>query len=141
MSDRRALDVIQVNNPCPADWNAMVGDETKRFCEHCRKFVHNLSEMPADEAERLVCDRAGNLCVRFNRDTTSGAVLTLDYATPPKSSRGRAILVIASILSSLGFTGAWTAYKLFRKPDPPAVQNIMGAIAPMAPSKPVSNQP
>ncbi|HEY7090419.1 MAG TPA: hypothetical protein VH518_20145 [Tepidisphaeraceae bacterium] len=139
MSSRRPLDVIQVNNPCPADWDQMVGDDSRRFCEHCRKFVHNLSEMPADEAERLVCENAGNLCVRFERNMSSGEVITLNYATAPRTSRGRAIMVVASILSSLGFTGAWTAYKLFRKPDPPQVQMMLGDISPVRPSNPVSN--
>jgi hypothetical protein len=141
MSARRPLDVLQVRNPCPADWNKMAGDSTKRFCKHCRKFVHNLSEMPADEAERLVCENAGNLCVRFARDTTSGSVLTLNYASVTKASRGRAIMVVASILSALGFTGGWAAYKLLREPDPPAVQMMMGDIAPVPPSQPVSKAP
>jgi hypothetical protein len=130
MSVRRPLDVIQVNNPCPADWNQMAGDNAGRFCEHCQKFVHNLSEMPADEAQRLVCDNAGNLCVRFAREMASGKVLTLDYAPAPRTSRRRAFMVVASILSALGFTGAWTAYRLLRKPEPPAVQMFVGDIAP-----------
>lgn len=78
MSIRRSLDLIEVRTPCPADWEQMAGDHTKRFCQHCQKHVHNLSAMPADEAERLVCESAGKLCVRFARDE-SGKVLTLDY--------------------------------------------------------------
>ena len=78
MSSRRALDVIEIRTPCPADWEQMAGDDAKRFCQHCQKHVHNLSAMPADGAERLVCESAGKLCVRFARDG-SGKVLTLDY--------------------------------------------------------------
>jgi hypothetical protein len=78
MSNRHTLDVIDVRTPCPADWEEMAGDNTKRFCQHCRKHVHNLSAMPADEAERRVCESAGRLCVRFARDE-AGKVLTLDY--------------------------------------------------------------
>src|SRR5262245_32535988 len=98
MSARRPLDVIQVANPCPADWEKMSGDEARRFCEHWGKRVRNLTALPADEAERLVCQRAGDLCVRFARDASTGAVLTLDYARRPQTSRRRAVLVIASIL-------------------------------------------
>jgi hypothetical protein len=53
MSQRRALDVIQVNKPCPADWNQMAGDDSRRFCTHCQKFVHNLSAMPSDSSVKM----------------------------------------------------------------------------------------
>jgi hypothetical protein len=144
MSQRRALDVIQVNKPCPADWNQMDGDDTRRFCAHCQKFVHNLSAMPTDQAERLVCENAGNLCVRFAREESSGRVVTLDYA-PRVISRRRAILTILAIAGSCGFTAAWTAYKLLRKdPAPAATRMLVGdmvlptptrATGPAAPSE------
>ena len=35
MTTRLALDVLQVENPCPTDWQAMRGDGRSRFCEHC----------------------------------------------------------------------------------------------------------
>ena len=56
----------------------MKGDDRARFCTHCRKNVYNLSAMPRDEAERLVCESAGSLCVRYER-TSAGEVVTLDY--------------------------------------------------------------
>ena len=78
MNTRHALDVIQVRSPCPVDWDEMSGDRQTRFCQHCQKHVQNLSAMPADEAERLVCQSAGRLCVRFERDA-AGEVITLNY--------------------------------------------------------------
>ena len=131
MSARRPLDVIQVPSPCPADWEKMSGDEQRRFCAHCGKHVHNLTAMPADEAERLICERAGDLCVRFARDIATGAVITLDYARRPQTSRRRAILVIASILAAMGFSAAWIAHRLLREPDPVQMQILAGAIAPL----------
>ena len=80
------LDVISVKMPCPASWDAMAGDERSRFCEHCGLHVHNLSQMTLDEAQRLVCERAGRLCVRFERDA-AGRVLTLDYQRPARTPR------------------------------------------------------
>jgi hypothetical protein len=129
MSQRRPLDVIEVKKPCPADWNRMQGDATKRFCSHCGKFVHNLSEMPADEAERLVCASAGNLCVRFARDAASGRVITLNYASKAKYSRRRAIGTVASIVAAVCAAGGWAAVKFLRKSDPPSRMMIMGDIA------------
>jgi hypothetical protein len=86
-SHRIVLEQIDVPEPCPADWDAMTGDGPVRFCQHCRKNVYNLSEMPRDEAERLVCESAGSLCVRFYR-LQGGEVLTLDYRQPEKPKRG-----------------------------------------------------
>jgi len=78
MNTRHTLDVIEVRSPCPVDWEEMSGNRQTRFCQHCQKHVHNLSAMSADEAGRLVCQNAGRLCVRFERDA-AGQVITLDY--------------------------------------------------------------
>jgi hypothetical protein len=87
MSDTRVmLDVIDVRTPCPASWDAMAGDERSRFCEHCGLYVHNLSAMTLDEAQRAVCERGQRLCVRFERDG-AGRVLTLDYQRPARTPR------------------------------------------------------
>src|SRR5688572_33180456 len=80
---RMTLDVIDVNRPCPASWESMEGDERSRFCTGCGRHVHNLSAMTLAEAQRLVCERAGRACVRFERDA-SGEVVTLDYG--PRTS-------------------------------------------------------
>jgi hypothetical protein len=119
MSQHPILNVIQVASPCQAPWEQMSGDEQRRFCTHCKKFVHNLTAMPADEAEKLICSSAGDLCVRFARDPRSGQVITLDYRSPPRSSRGRAFAVIASILASASIAATWVGYKVMRKPLPP----------------------
>lgn len=123
MSIRRALDVIEIQNPCPASWELMAGDAKRRFCAHCNKFVHNLIEMPSDEAERLVCSGAGDLCVRFARDPQTDRILTLDYRPRPTPSRRRALATIASIVAAICFSGTWAICKVLRKPPPapPAV--------------------
>jgi hypothetical protein len=78
MSSRRPLELLEIPTPCPASWNDMTGDARGRFCQHCQKTVHDLSAMPRDEAERLVCQSAGSLCIRLTR-LPGGQVLTLDY--------------------------------------------------------------
>ncbi|HEX8911389.1 MAG TPA: hypothetical protein VF796_03440 [Humisphaera sp.] len=83
---RIPLEVLRVEVPCPADWDAMSGGDAKRFCTGCQKFVHNLSAMPRAEAERLVCESAGELCVRFAR-AADGTVVTVDYRQPPAGTR------------------------------------------------------
>jgi hypothetical protein len=110
----------------------MKGDNQRRFCEHCQKFVHNLSEMPAEQAERLICETAGNLCARFARDPMNGRVITLDYAPRPRRARLRGLLIIASLLASGSIAAAWAVYELYLKPAP-AQQQIYeaGMVAPV----------
>jgi hypothetical protein len=71
------LEDLRIATPCNADWDDMTGDERVRFCGKCEKNVYNLSAMARDEAERLVREREGRVCVRFfqRRD---GTVLTSD---------------------------------------------------------------
>jgi len=59
------LHTLKVASPCHADWDQMEGDDQVRFCGGCRKNVYNLSEMTHDEAQALVSEREGRLCVRF----------------------------------------------------------------------------
>ena len=88
MNSRRiVLEQIDVPEPCTEEWDRMTGDGPVRFCEHCRKNVYNLSEMPREEAERLVCESAGSLCVRFYR-SAAGEVLTLNYGHRDKPRHG-----------------------------------------------------
>ena len=87
MSATRALDVLRVETPCPQAWDAMTGDGNRvRYCEGCGLHVHNLSAMSPDDAERLVCETAGRLCVRYER-TLGGRVRTLEYE-PGRPRRG-----------------------------------------------------
>jgi carboxypeptidase family protein/ankyrin repeat protein len=99
MSARNLLDQIQVNTPCSADWDAMLGNDQVRFCEHCNLSVHNLSHMTRKRALHLVRVSKGRLCVRYYRDP-NGALIT--GALPQKlHSIGRRASKIAA--------GAFTA--------------------------------
>lgn len=65
-----------ISKPCPADWDAMTGDAKRRFCEHCRLHVHNLTAM--DEAERvaLLSGLTGRTCVAYVQTDSTIAVRT-----------------------------------------------------------------
>lgn len=99
-SRRIVLDQIEVPEPCTVDWDRMTGDRRVRFCQHCRKNVYNLSEMPRDDAERLVCESAGSLCVRFYR-SPSGEVLTLNYGRSDKPRRGWRFWTLVGTLGAI----------------------------------------
>jgi hypothetical protein len=56
--------------------------------------------MPRDAAERLVCEAAGSLCVRFYR-SRSGEVLTLNYRRAEKPKRGWRYWTLVGALGGL----------------------------------------
>ena len=69
------LENVRVASPCRADWNLMDGDERARFCQTCAKNVYNLSDMSRAQAEALIQEKEGNLCVRFYR-RQDGTIIT-----------------------------------------------------------------
>lgn len=69
------LEKVRIASPCAADWNEMQGDARKRFCAECKLNVYNLSAMSKSEAETLLINSEGRLCVRFYR-RADGTILT-----------------------------------------------------------------
>ncbi len=65
MSKITFLDSIDVQSPCSESWNEMRGNEQIRFCSHCAKDVHNLSEMTRKRARKIVAASNGSICVRY----------------------------------------------------------------------------
>jgi hypothetical protein len=68
---------IRVASPCSSNWDEMYGNERKRFCGDCKLNVYNLSGMSRTEAENLIRNSEGRLCVRFYR-RTDGSIITQD---------------------------------------------------------------
>ena len=92
---------IRIASPCKAEWNAMTGDDRARLCHHCDKHVFNLSEMTRDEAETLIRDKAGQLCVQYYR-RPDGTILLADCTIGAASKRKRRVLVAGSALFAAG---------------------------------------
>lgn len=104
------LDNVRVASPCSADWNEMYGDDRKRFCSDCKLNVYNLSDMTRQEAESLLLNWEGRLCVRFYR-RADGTVLTKDCPVgwqAVKQKISRRVTAVFSLLAGLlgGFAGA-----------------------------------
>jgi hypothetical protein len=98
------LDNIRIAAPCSAEWANMTGDERVRHCNSCSKNVYNLSGMTRDEAETLLVEKEGQLCVRYYR-RHDGTILTSDCARGKRYRRGRRVLVAgitAIVLGSMG---------------------------------------
>lgn len=71
----RSFDRITIPAPCDADWDAMIGNDQVRFCEHCNLHLTDLSSMTRPEAMRLVARSRGRLCVRYIQ-RANGDILT-----------------------------------------------------------------
>jgi hypothetical protein len=149
MSSRStALDVISVSQPCPESWDAMHGNEQVRYCEGCRKHVHNLSAMTREQAATLVegCGAAGDLCVRFSK-SAGGVIETLDYRRAPGRG-GRGWRFWAAFGTCLAAGVAAVNAVVFRSSlpppfGPPQSTMVMGAMrpAPILPPAPIAPAP
>src|SRR5437868_6376059 len=71
------LNNLKVASPCSQDWNAMIGNDRTRYCGECKLNVFNLSGMTKTEAENLIMNAEGRLCVRFFK-RADGSVITED---------------------------------------------------------------
>ncbi len=99
-----SLNVIDIARPCPADWDAMHGNDQVRFCDHCQLNVYNLSQMTRSAAEQLLIEKEGHLCVRLYR-RMDGTVITRDcegaWKLAVKKLSRLAALSCAAVLSGL----------------------------------------
>jgi hypothetical protein len=106
------LESIQIATPCRADWNQMTGDEQSRFCGSCAKNVYDFSAMTRAEAQQLLLEKEGHLCVRLHR-RADGTVITSDCPvgiSPVKRSagwlRGLMTAVVTALVGVLGVQAA-----------------------------------
>lgn len=92
----------------------MIGTERRRFCGDCQLNVYNLSGMSQREAENLLTNSEGRLCVRFFR-RADGTILTKDcpvgwQAVKRRVSRTAAAFasMFFGIIGGLGINGYFT---------------------------------
>lgn len=68
----------KITRPCQADWNRMRGDDRQRFCEHCQKYVYNVSAMPKSERESFARPEKMGECV-FYCQRSNGEIADLSF--------------------------------------------------------------
>ena len=129
------LSGVKIASPCPADWNSMLGSERVRFCGQCRLNVYNLSAMTQDEAEALITNYEGRLCLRFYR-RRDGSILTEDCPVglarlKQRASRLRRALGTAVLGFLAGAAGSVGMTRLERLLNVPKYQGstLMGELA------------
>jgi hypothetical protein len=84
------LDNLRVASPCSARWDNLVGDDRVRSCADCQKNVYNLSELTREDAEALIREREGRLCVRYFQ-RADGTVLFKDCPVGVRRRRYRKV--------------------------------------------------
>jgi hypothetical protein len=122
------LDKIRVAAPCSADWDSMFGNERVRLCEQCHLHVYNLSEMSRVEADWLINQAEGRLCVRFYR-RRDGSIITQNCPVGLRAIKRRLSRVATAVASFILSLVAGTGF--YRLADKPGVvsPHVMGAIA------------
>jgi hypothetical protein len=68
---------LRVASPCSIGWETMSGDERVRRCQSCELNVYNIAEMTRKEAENLIVNREGRVCLRLYK-RADGTILTKD---------------------------------------------------------------
>jgi hypothetical protein len=137
------LDNIKIASPCSQDWDSMVGTDRMRFCGDCKLNVYNLSGMTRPEAESLLMNAEGRLCVRFFK-RADGTILTDDCpvgwaAVKRRASRmaAAAVSMAIGIIGGLGFTSALSSRggsRLIAALTTPTPIQLTGAVAPSSPA-------
>ena len=95
------LDNIKIASPCSANWDTMIGNERSRHCGDCKLNVYNLSGMTKREAENLLLQAEGRVCVRYFK-RADGTVLTKDCPVGWKAFKRR-VSKTAAAFASLAF--------------------------------------
>jgi hypothetical protein len=97
---KNSLDQVRVAAPCNVGWESMFGNERVRFCGQCQLNVYNLSEMTKPEAERLISQTEGRLCIRYYQ-RKDGSVITQNCPVGLRAIKRRLSRVATAIGSSV----------------------------------------
>jgi hypothetical protein len=115
----------------------MSGDDQSRFCGRCAQFVYNLSEMTREEAEALIMETEGKMCVRFYR-RADGTMLTKDCAVGARAGPGlgklrRSVAALVFAILSLATVGCLLSQRFGTTMGKPCFERKRVAPAPGAP--------
>jgi hypothetical protein len=112
------LEKVGIASPCSESWKDMVGDDRVRFCGKCEKNVFNLSAMTREEADALLEQREGKICVRFYR-RADGKLLTSDCPVGVQRKRATGVAAVAAGLVAALAPGCYREPMMGEPPPPP----------------------
>ena len=90
------LDNVKVASPCSMSWHKMQGNDRVRFCGQCKLNVYHLSGMKRCEAESLLREHEGRLCVRYFQ-RADGTVMTKDCPVGLRLARKAAVRTVGMV--------------------------------------------
>jgi hypothetical protein len=135
------LEQIKIASPCSADWDQMKGNDQLRFCGECKKNVFNLSAMTRRDAEALLKETNGTICVRLYR-RSDGTTLTEDCPVGLRMKIARLKRRVAwAIAGAMGFAIAGCSTPLQGSLVIPATSEGSKPKATATDSKPAASQP
>ena len=139
------LNHIDIASPCQANWADMAGDEQSRFCSQCNKNVYSLSTLTSEQAQALIMEKEGKLCIRFYQ-REDGTMLTQDCPRGLQALRLKMIqkttAIAAAVMTFILFTLTGKSFaavddtsgSIVKMGEPklsePSSQAIMGEFAP-----------
>ena len=91
-----SLSQLRIASPCTVSWDSMNGDDRSRFCGQCRLNVYNISAMTQSEAEHLIAEKEGRVCLRLYK-RADGTVITRDCPIGLAAVRRRAAWMIGRV--------------------------------------------
>jgi hypothetical protein len=104
----------RIASPCHEIWEAMLGEGAIRSCARCDQRVFDLSQMTLSQAETLVAQHRGKLCVRLYR-REDGTMMFADCVVGASGIVKRKSAIAATALAVGGTALAWMS-----APPPPA---------------------
>jgi len=111
--------VPRISQPCYQDWDAMEGDDKRRFCDQCQLHVHNLSAMSPAEQQALLSQRRPRQCIAYVATDHSIRVRTGTWLLLQRLLRPwRAGLALLTVLLPFGISGCATARQQAPPPKP-----------------------
>lgn len=106
MSSSNMLQGIAIESPCTASWEEMSGTDQVRVCTHCDLSVHDLSQMTAAKAFKLVRTSKGRLCVRMRRNPAGEVVTRPVYQKLHAITRRTSRIAAGAFTAVMGLSGA-----------------------------------
>ncbi len=94
------LSHVRIAAPCRADWERMHGNERVRFCGECSMNVYNLSNMSKKDAEALILNAEGRLCVRYYH-RADGSIITNNCPVGLRALKRRVSGFSRAVISSV----------------------------------------
>ena len=106
MPARDLSEQLKVKSPCSSSWDAMIGNDQVRFCDHCSLKVHNISQLTPKRVRALVTKTNGRICVRYRSLADGVPILKAVPTTLHQIQRKASKIAAGAFTATLTLTNA-----------------------------------